>query len=298
VRRQAVMHDRLERFRTDDGDHLTVARMGIARAGVPHLLVVHGLEATLASNYAHGLLQQAHARGWSGDFMLFRSCDGEINSARRLYHSGECQDLDFLVRRLRLEAPESPLFICGVSLGGNVLLKWLGELGDSARAVVRRAAAVSVPFDLAAGARHLERGFSRIYARHFLATLKSKAIAKARQYPGAFDLKRALAASTFWEFDDAVTAPLHGFAGAADYYARASSISFLDRVRVPTLLLSALDDPIVPRSVNESVLSAHGHSSIFTCEFTERGGHVGWVDGLPWSPRFYMEPRVIEFFGE
>ena len=289
------MHDRLERVPTDDDDHLTIARMGSARPGVPHLLIVHGLEATLSSNYAHGLLHQAQRRGWSGDFLLFRSCDGALNSARRLYHSGETQDLDFVVRRLHREAPESPLLICGVSLGGNVLLKWLGELGDSARSLVSRAAAVSVPFDLAAGSRHLERGFSRLYARHFLATLKAKALAKARQHPGTVDLKRAIAAKTFWEFDDGVTAPLHGFADAADYYSRSSSISFLDRVRVSTLLFSALDDPIVPQAVNESVLRAHRHSPVLTCDFTARGGHVGWVEGTPWSPRFYMEERVVEF---
>jgi predicted alpha/beta-fold hydrolase len=289
------MHDRLERFRTDDGDHLTVARMGIARPGVPHLLIVHGLEATLSANYAHGLLHQAQRRGWSGDFLLFRSCDGVLNSARRLYHSGETRDLDFVVRRLQGAAPESPLLICGVSLGGNVLLKWLGELGNEARSLVRRAAAVSVPFDLAAGSRHLERGFSRVYARHFLATLKAKAIAKAQQHPGAIDLKKAVAAKTFWEFDDGVTAPLHGFADAADYYAQSSSITFLDHVQVPTLLFSALDDPIVPRAVNERVLKAHARSPVFTCDFTTGGGHVGWVDGTPWSPRFYMEERVADY---
>jgi predicted alpha/beta-fold hydrolase len=289
------MHDRLERISTHDGDHLTIARMGTARPGVPHLLIVHGLEATLSSNYAHGLLDQAQRRGWSGDFLLFRSCDGALNSGRRLYHSGETQDLDLVVRRLHGETPETPLLICGVSLGGNVLLKWLGELGDSARSLVRRAAAVSVPFDLAAGSRHLERGFSKLYAQHFLATLKAKAIAKAGQHPGAIDLKKAIAAKTFWEFDDGVTAPLHGFVDAADYYSRSSSISFLDQVRVPTLLFSALDDPIVPRAVNERVLESCRNSSVLTCDFTPRGGHVGWVEGTPWSATFYMEVRVLEY---
>jgi predicted alpha/beta-fold hydrolase len=290
-----MMHDRLERVRTDDGDHLTLARMGVARAGSPHLLVVHGLEATLSSNYAHGLLHRAAQLGWSGDLLLFRSCDGAVNSSRRLYHSGETSDLDLVVRRLRRESPDSPLLICGVSLGGNVLLKWLGELGDSACSLVHRAAAVSVPFDLAAGSRHLEHGFSRLYARHFLNTLKAKAIAKAEQFPGSIDARRAIAAKTFWDFDDAVTAPLHGFENAEDYYARSSSIAFLSRVCVPTLLFSALDDPIVPRSVNESVFRQHSQSSVLTCDFTEHGGHVGWVEGPPWSPNFYMEARVVEY---
>jgi predicted alpha/beta-fold hydrolase len=293
-----MMHDRLERVRTDDGDHLTLARMGVARAGVPHLLIVHGLEATLSSNYAHGLLDRAAEPGWSGDLLLFRTCDGATNSSRRLYHSGETSDLDFVVRRLRREAPESPLLICGVSLGGNVLLKWLGEMGDSARPLVHRAAAVSVPFDLAAGSRHLERGFSRLYARHFLATLKAKAIAKARQFPDSIDVDRAMASKTFWDFDDAVTAPLHGFANAADYYSRCSSFAFLSAVRVPTLLFSALDDPIVPRMVNERVLKQHAQSTVLTCDFTARGGHVGWIEGLPWTPHFYMEARVMEYLAQ
>jgi predicted alpha/beta-fold hydrolase len=298
LRRQRLVHDRLERLRTEDGDHLTLARMGVARAGTPHLLVVHGLEATLSSNYAHGLLSHAGRLGWSGDFLLFRSCDDAANSARRLYHSGETTDLDFVVRRLRGEAPDSPLLICGVSLGGNVLLKWLGELGEAARSLVHRAAAVSVPFDLAAGSRYLERGFSQVYARHFLTTLKAKAIAKARQFPDSIDVDRVIAAKTFWEFDDAVTAPLHGFADAGDYYSRSSSALFLPKVLVPTLLFSALDDPIVPRSVNESVLRQHSSSTVLTCDFTARGGHVGWVEGLPWSQTFYMEERIVEYLSK
>lgn len=279
-----------------DGDHITLARMGYARPGVPHLLVVHGLEAVLGAKYAHGLLGHARDLGWSGDLLLFRSCDGELNSAPRLYHSGETSDLDFIVRRLKAASPESPLFICGVSLGGNVLVKWLGELGDTAPAVVSRAAAVSVPFDLAAGSRHLEHGFARVYVRHFLKTLRAKALAKAEQFPGLLDAVRVAKARTFWEFDDAATAPLHGFADAADYYARSSSMGFISRVRVPTLVFSALDDPIVPRGVTNAAGAIASTNGSILFEATERGGHVGWVEGAGFPSRYYMEERVVAFF--
>jgi predicted alpha/beta-fold hydrolase len=290
------MHDRLERVATSDGDHLTLARMGKARPGVPHLLITHGLEATIGANYAHGLLEQAKQRGWSGDLLLFRTCDGELNSARRLYHSGETTDLDFIVRRQRREYPESPLMLCGVSLGGNVLLKWLGEQRETANQLVSRAAAVSVPFDLAKCSRALEHGFSRLYARHFLKTLAPKALKKAEQHPGAIDVERARRARTFWEFDDAATAPLHGFADAADYYARSSSIRFLRDITVPTLLFSALDDPFVPRDVYREVATICADSMALRDDFTSTGGHVGWVEGLPWAARYFMELRIFEFF--
>ena len=295
VRRQRPMHDRIERLTTPDGDHLTLARMGLAAAGKQHLLVLHGLEGDVRAKYAHGLLALARDRGWSGDLMLFRSCDGEINSARRLYHSGETSDLDFVVRHLVSATPGIELVVCGVSLGGNVLVKWLGELGDAARSMVLRATAVSVPFDLAEGARFLERGFSRWYTRHFLKTLLPKALKKLEQFPTAFDEGRARLARTFWEFDDAVTAPLHGFRDAADYYERSSSMRFVEHVRVPLLLLSALDDPFVPPEVMAKAASTASANPMIRCELTARGGHVGWIEGVIWPRTYYMEQMVIAY---
>ncbi len=289
------MHDRLERIETPDGDHITLARMGHPTAGVPQILILHGLEGTLGAKYAHGLLSQAHARGWTGTLMLFRSCDGQPNSAPRLYHSGETTDLDSIVRRLHAESSLSPLFVCGVSLGGNVLLKWLGEQ-SVATTMVTGAAAVSVPFDLAKGSRYLEHGFSRLYAAHFLQTLKIKALAKARQFPELINPHRIAGARTFWEFDDAVTAPLHGFRDAADYYARSSSIRFLSALQVPTFLLSARDDPFVPPEVLEEADRLAAANRHISREFTARGGHVGWIEGSLWPGRYYMESRVSEFF--
>ena len=272
-----------------------MVRMGSARPGVPHLLVLHGLEATTRAHYAHGLLNQARRVGWSGDLLMFRSCDGEPNKAPRLYHSGETSDLDFVVRHLRERSPLSPLMVCGVSLGGNVLLKWLGEQGPAARELVTRSAAVSVPFDLAKGSRFLEKGVSRFYARHFLKTLAPKAIVKAVQFPGVINVERARTAQTFWEFDDAVTAPLHGFVDAADYYQKCSSISFLRSIAVPTLLFSAFNDPFVPLDVYASVQEIAQQSEWLSCELTSTGGHVGWVEGFPGTESYYMEARILEF---
>ena len=294
VRRRPMVHDRIERWATPDGDHLSMLRMGNPGSGAPHLLILHGLEARISAKYAHGLLDQARRRGWSGDLLMFRSCDGEINSARRLYHSGETTDLDFVVRRLVQENPGIRLVLAGVSLGGNVLLKWLGEVGDQAPQQVFCAAAVSVPFDLAAGSRQMEQGFARQYVTHFLATLKKKTLQKLIQYPGCCDVEVAMRAKTFWEFDDAVTAPLHGFAGAGDYYERSSSLRFLSRISRPTYLLSARGDPFLPDRVIEEVRSLAASSSMLFCEVTSTGGHVGWVEGAPWDQRYYMEGRVVQ----
>jgi len=178
-----------------------------------------------------------------------------------------------------------------------VLLKWLGERGESARADYRvsAAAAVSVPYDLARGSRYIHEGFSRVYERHFLKSLERKAREKLERYPDLFDPARLAAADTIYGFDDAVTAPVHGFAGADDYYARSSSIGFLKGIRVPTLLLSAIDDPFLPAQVLDEVRTIAAHNPALTVEFHEHGGHVGFISGSPWSPFYYGEWRVAEF---
>lgn len=295
MRFRPPVHDRTLQIALPDGDAITLARVGVPKAGVPHLVVLHGLEGTIRAKYAHGLLALAKARGWSGDLMLFRTCDGRMNTARRMYHSGDTQDVDVVIRQLAADAPSTPIVACGISLGGNVLAKWLGEQGGHACRLVHRAAVVSVPYDLAAGARFLEHGFSRLYVRHFLGTLRTKALEKLRQYPGAFDGQRAVQARTFWEFDDAVTAPLHGFADAADYYHRSSSAHALRGIRVPTLAMSALDDPIVPVESTANVVAAARDNSAIKTHITERGGHVGWVEGAIWPRDYYMEETVVSF---
>jgi len=292
-RRQPSVHDRVERWITPDGDHLTLARAGIVTPGHPHLLVLHGLEGSIRSNYAQGLLNQAVRRGWSADLMLFRSCDGEINHARRLYHSGETSDLDFVVRTLLARHAQIDLRMVGVSLGGNVLLKWLGEQGQSLVSNVTRAAGVSTPYDLAAGSRFLECLLGQQYVNHFMASLKEKTVAKRAMYPDLCDWEKLTSARTFWQFDDAVTGPIHGFVDALDYYTKFSSINFLANIRKPTLLLNAKDDPFLPASVLDRVRNIVTGNDFLHSEFSKRGGHVGWTEGAPWSPTYYMEERVI-----
>jgi predicted alpha/beta-fold hydrolase len=294
-RRIAPVHDRLERIATPDGDHVTLVRMGTITRGVPHLLILHGLEAKITAKYAHGLLEQARRLGWSGDMLMFRSCDGEVNRARRFYHSGETTDLELVVRRLTTEHPDLQLVMCGVSLGGNVLLKWLGEHGAEVPAQVRRTAAVSVPYDLEAGARLMEHGFARLYVRHFLATLVAKTTRKLELYPDLCDATKLRAARSFFDFDDALTGPVHGFTGAHEYYHQSSSIHFIRDIRVPTLLMNARNDPFLPPTVLETVRGLAKDNSQLFIEFPPTGGHVGWVTGQPWAARYFMEERVIEW---
>src|SRR5919201_4685337 len=180
-RRPFSVATRKERWDTPDGDFLDLQRLD-APSGRPRLVVLHGLEGSPRSHYARGLVSEASRRGWAADVIVFRSCGREPNRALRFYHSGETTDLDFVVRRLVATEPDRPLVFAGVSLGGNVLLKWLGERGGEVPPQVAGAAAVSVPFDLARGARHLDRGFSRVYQRHFLRTLRRKALAKGERF--------------------------------------------------------------------------------------------------------------------
>jgi predicted alpha/beta-fold hydrolase len=258
--------------------------------------VLHGLEGTIHSHYLRGLLDQARRRGWAADVLIFRGCNGLIPRAARFYHSGETSDLDFVVRRLVQAHPTQPLVAAGFSLGGNVLLKWLGEQETGAPAQLKAAAAVSVPFDLERGSRHIERGFSRLYTQHFLATLRRKALAKLTQHPGLFDESHLNTARTLYDFDEVVTAPVHGFTGASDYYSRSSSLQFLPSIRRPTLLLSAFDDPFLPRQVLHDVAKVASTNPLLTAELHEHGGHVGFVAGQwPWQAIYYAEERVAGF---
>lgn len=295
VRHTPPLPTRVERWETPDEDFLDIVRLE-APAGHPRMLVLHGLEGAARSHYARGLFLEASRRRWAADLLLFRGCGGELNRARRFYHSGETGDLDWVVRRILDETRAGPLVLAGISLGGNVLLKWLGEQGAAVPRRVAAAAAVSVPFDLARASRHVDRGFAKVYQYHFLRSLRRKALAKLRQYPDITTADRIRAARTLWEFDDVVTAPVHGFANASDYYARSSSITFLAAVRVPTLLLSAVDDPFLPGSVLDEVARIAGSNRSLETEFARQGGHVGFVSGAnPFRPFYYAEWRVAEF---
>lgn len=298
IRRRPARPLRVERWTTPDDDVLELRRMPATTGTADvHLILLHGLEGGLHSHYVHNFFDEAEARDWSADLILFRGCGGTENSARRFYHSGETSDLAFALDRIIAEAPERSIVLAGVSLGGNVLLKFLGERGDRVPHQVRAAAAMSVPFDLARGCRHIQQGFSRVYERHFLKTLKSKAKAKLERYPDLIPDPSALdRVETLWEFDDVVTAPVHGFASATDYYEQSSSIRFLDGIRTPTLLLSAEDDPFLPFEVLDEVREIAREVPALSVEFQKHGGHVGFVSGWrPWQPVNYGEWRVVQF---
>ena len=299
VRRVPDITTRSERWATPDDDEIEIHRIDAPLDGdeaSPRLVVLHGLEGTIHSLYLRGMLRRAHTLGWAADALIFRGCNGEVNRVRRMYHSGETTDIDFVVRRLINEHPTQPIVLAGFSLGGNVLLKWLGEQGADLPEQVCAAAAVSVPYDLERGARNIEQGFSRVYTRHFLHTLRRKAEAKLAQFPDLFDVAALARARTLYDFDDVVTAPVHGFANARDYYRRSSSLQYLSRIRIPTLLLSAYDDPFLPRDVLDDVVGVSHSSEWVTSEFWEHGGHVGFVSGTsPLDPHYYGEERVVEF---
>lgn len=298
VRRPPVVSTRSERWPTPDHDEIEIRRLdcGMHTPMTPRLVILHGLEGTIRSHYLRGILHQAELQSWPADVLIFRGCNGEVNRVRRMYHSGETSDLDLVVRRLVENEPTRPLVLAGFSLGGNVLLKWLGERTDTVPPQVVAAAAVSVPFDLERGARHIERGFSRLYTWHFLRSLKAKARRKLDRFPGLFDVRALDRSRTLYDFDDAVTAPIHGFRDAHDYYAQSSSLQYLSRIRVPTLLLSSFDDPFLPPDVLERVASEVGNNPHLVAEFYGKGGHVGFVSGRsPLSSRYFAEERVLSF---
>lgn len=225
--------------------------------------------------------------------MHFRGCSGEPNRLSRTYHSGETEDLDCVVRWLRLHWPDRARGVVGYSLGGNVLLKWLGERGRDAP--VAAAVAVSVPMDLAACAARMERGFSRLYRHQLVGSLRRKVLEKYAQRPGTLDLERVRRAQGFREFDTLVTAPLHGFTDADDYYRRCSSRDFVARIRRPTLILHALDDPFMIPGVLPDTSSLPAQ---VTLEVSRHGGHVGFVEGtgpLGLRPGYWLERRVPAF---
>jgi predicted alpha/beta-fold hydrolase len=297
-RRRPALPVRRERWDTPDGDFLDVYRLDSPRDRIdaPRLVFFHGLEGTIRSHYVSGFFGEAHRRGWGADLLIFRGCGDEPNRAPRFYHSGETTDPSLVIDRVRAEHARSPLLLAGVSLGGNVLLKYLGERGRTLPAQIKAAAAVSVPYDLERSCRHISRGFSKVYDRHFLRTLRQKAVTKLAAHPDLFDRGALDRAASIYDFDDAVTARVHGFADAHDYYSRSSSLGFLATVARPTLLLSAVDDPFLPPAVLDEVRAIADRNTYLTLEFTEHGGHVGFVGGTrPWRPEYYAERRVCEF---
>ncbi len=287
---------RRERWELDDGDFLDVDRHGDPDAAT--VVVLHGLEGSSRAPYVLRLVRAAAATGISAVAVNFRGCSGELNRLPRFYHSGETGDLARIVARLVAERPGRPIVVAGFSLGGNVVAKWLGERGDDVPAEVRGGAVISVPFDLARCAAAIDagRGMGRIYRERFLRTLRRKAIAKRRLFPDVpFTEAEVRACRTFAAYDERVTSRLHGFAGALDYWRRASSGPFVGGVRRPLLAISAEDDPIVPGDALPRAAAAAEH---FRLEVFPAGGHVGFVTGPPWRFEFYAEVRAAEFLSQ
>ena len=222
-----------------------------------------------------------------------------MNRARRFYHSGETTDTAFVLERISREFPDSPLALAGVSLGGNVLLKFLGERGTDLPSQLRAAAAISVPFDLSRSAKRINRGLSRLYQRFFLNSLRRKAQEKAVRFPDLAPASRIAGIRTLEDFDNVITGPLHGFRSAQDYYERSSSLPWLERIRIDTLLLSAVDDPMLPPEVLDEVREIASQNPALRLEFVDRGGHAGFIAGsVPWRPFYYAERCVGDFFAE
>lgn len=294
---------RRERWITPDADFVDVdwaepeVEATAAEAGAPHepghqsgadqepahgaterplLVLFHGLEGSSASHYAQAFADRARQQGWCFVVPHFRGCSGEINLAPRAYHSGDFEEIGWMLGRLRT-AHRGPIVAVGVSLGGNALMRWAAEAGESARAQVEAICAVSSPLDLTAAGRAIGEGFNRlVYTRMFLRTMRSKALAKLAQHPGLFDRERLLAARSLCAFDDVFTAPLHGFRGVDDYWSRASAKPHLNRVRIPTLAVNALNDPFVPAA---SLPRTDEVGRCVTLWQPAHGGHVGFATG-------------------
>lgn len=289
----------VERIETPDADFLDleyseVAGSAPAGPGAPLALMLHGLEGSAHSAYAAELARALAPWGIRSVGLNFRSCGGPMNLTARFYHSGETLDLAQVVDHLHNRFPDAPLLMIGFSLGGNVLLKYLGERGPGVDPAIKAAVAISVPYDLEASARRIDAGTARMYARFFLHSLKQKVLAKRALIEPLCDIEAALKATTVHEFDQALTAPVHGFASATEYYADSSAGPWLGAIRVPVLLIHAADDPVAPGThVPHDLIAANPRLAL---AYPANGGHVGFVTGTgPLHPRFWAEESAAAF---
>ncbi len=286
--------DRQERFELPDGDFIDLAW---AENGLPMeaplVVLLHGLGGSADSTYVAGLLHAFNRCGWRGVLMQFRGASKEPNRLPRAYHSGDTADLDCLLNALAKQEPHTKKALVGVSLGGNVLLKWLGE--HPSQSIVRAAVAVSVPYELRLVADRINQGFSRVYQRYLLRRLRQVFAAKLTRHPESFpwsaDFLESL--TCFWTFDEKVTAPLHGFSHVHSYYRESSSRQYLRHITIPTLLIHALDDPFMTPAVLPGLDEL---STEVTLEVSPKGGHVGFITGLvPGRPVYWLDERIPAF---
>ncbi|PKO87191.1 MAG: alpha/beta hydrolase [Betaproteobacteria bacterium HGW-Betaproteobacteria-12] len=283
---------RRERWTTPDGDFIDVDHLD-GPAEAPLLVLFHGLEGSARSHYAISTAHACRKAGWRLALPHFRGCSGELNRRPRAYHSGDSEEIDWILHRLQAANGGRPVHAAGVSLGGNALLKWAGERGAAAAAVVTGVAAMCAPLDLAACGHHLALGFNRIYTQHFLTSLKAVSAARLRLHPGLFAEMPMRRASNLYQFDDAVTAPIHGFAGADDYWQRASAKPWLQSIGIPALAVNPKNDPFLPARYLPKATEV---SPLVRLEQPAQGGHVGFVSGsfpgnLDWLPQ-----RLLHFF--
>ncbi|PSB91790.1 YheT family hydrolase [Candidatus Pandoraea novymonadis] len=258
----------------------------------PLVVMFHGLEGSSSSHYARTLMQAVIARGWNGVIPHFRGCGGTLNRSPRFYHSGDSAEANWILQRLHTQT-KGPILASGISLGGNLLLRWLGERQNDAAKIVQAACAISAPLDLLAVGHALSRGFNMLYTHNFLKTLKKKSLAKLMQYPNLFDRYAMLSARNLSEFDNVVTAPLHGFKDALDYYKKASSKSVLGEITVPTLLLNARNDPFQPATALPEPREVGNHVTLLQ---PKQGGHVGFMTSPFPGDMTWMPETVLTYF--
>jgi len=292
--RRAGLRTRRERFELRDGDFLDLDWVG-GDAG-PIVVVLHGLMGSIESPYASGILREIERQGWRGLFVHFRGCSGEPNRLPRAYHSGDTGDLAAVIEEMNRREPTTPIAAIGYSLGGNALLKWLSETGEANP--LKAAVAVSVPFDIEQVANSIHQGFSRVYERRLTRCLQEAVRSKIDRFGDIMpiDRDRVGQLDDFWSFDNEVTAPLHGFADARDYYTKSSARQFLPDIKTRTLILHAKDDPFMTPEVIPTLDEV---SDSTTLEVSEHGGHVGFVSGRwPWSTRYWLEERIPAYLKE
>ncbi len=283
-----------QRWNTPDGDFIDLDWVNRESKTAKLLVLFHGLEGSSRSHYALSLMTLAQRIGWRGVVPHFRGCGGEINRLPRAYHSGDAAEIDWILRRLKSENPDCEIYVAGVSLGGNMLLKWLGEQADVATTVVKGAVAVSAPVDLHAAAAVLDFGYRRaIYTRRFLRSLRAKVLAKIATHKLDIPIEAVRRCSTLRQIDDLYTAPINGFKDADDYWTRASSKPLLTNIRVPTLLLNARNDPFLPA---DALPAQKEVSDAVTLEFPVSGGHVGFVAGSMPGNLAWLPQRILNHF--
>ncbi|MEE9327335.1 MAG: hydrolase [Cocleimonas sp.] len=276
------------RIELADGDFIDLAITDISNK--PLVLILHGLEGSLASHYAKPLMHKLDQSGYGAIFMHFRGCSDEMNRLDRSYHSGDTTDLNHVIDAIQEQFQQQLFAVIGFSLGGNVLLKWLGEKGAKAR--TQTAIAVSVPFQLAHAGDRLEKSFSRVYQKHLISRCQRKYRDKFSNKTSPLDINID-ELNTFFSFDDQVTAPLHGFNGANDYYTQCSSRQFLKDIKKPTLILHAKDDPFM---WEHTVPEEQELSQSIQLELSEQGGHVGFITGKsPFHAEYWVDQRILEW---